>query len=104
MAFLVPFWKLHQVCAWIYRFYNNLNNKISKKDICLKPFITAVEQTFAGLFYIGQNQNLVSDAGLKTLSNDLILIYDENNLIRCEGRLKHAPLLYDAKTPYFTEH
>ena len=66
----------------------------------MKPFITAAEQTFPELFWIGQNQNQYSDARLKTLSKDLILIYDENNLIRCKGRLKHATLPYDTKTPY----
>ena len=92
--------KLYRVFAWIYRFYNNLKNKTSKSDICLKPFITAAEQTFAELFWIGQNQKQFSDVRLKTLSKDLILIYDENNLIRCEGRLKHAPLPYETNTPY----
>ena len=29
------------------------------------------------------------------------LIYDENNLIRCEDRLKQVPLRYYTKTPYF---
>ena len=42
-----------------------------KSDICLNPLITSVEQTFSDLFY--QNQNLFSDAGLKTLSKDLRL-------------------------------
>ena len=78
----------------------------SKGDICLKPFITAAEQTFGELFWIGQNQKQFSDVRLKTLSTDLILIYDENNLIRCEGTLKHAPLPCDTKTPYLlnSEH
>ena len=44
---------------------DNLQNKISKKDIRSKPFITAVEQTFAELFWIGQNQNIFSDGRLK---------------------------------------
>ena len=98
--------KLYRVFAWIYRFYNNLKNKTSKSDICLKHFITDGEQTFAELFWIGQNQKQFSDVRLKTLSKDLILIYNENNLIRCEGRLKHAPQPYETKTPYLlnSEH
>ena len=78
--------KLYRVFAWIYRFYDNLKNKTSKSDICLKPFITAAKQTFAELFSMGQNQKEFSDVRLKTLSKDLILIYDEKKLIRCEGR------------------
>ena len=45
----------------IYRFYNNLKNKASKSDIGVKTFITAAEQTFAELFWIGQNQKQFSD-------------------------------------------
>ena len=43
---------------------------------------------------------------MKALRNDLNLIYDENGLIRGEGRLKLAPLPYDAKTSYLinSEH
>ena len=63
--------KLYQFFTWIYRFRNNVKNKIMKSDICLNPLITSVEQTFSDLFY--QNQNLFSDAGLKTLSKDLRL-------------------------------
>ena len=34
------------------------------------------------------------------------LIYDDDNLIRCEGRFENAPLPYEVKTPYLiiTEH
>ena len=64
----------------------------------MKPLITAPEQTFAELFWKSQNKKQFSDVRLKTLSKDLILIYDENNLIRCEDRLK---LPYYTKTPYF---
>ena len=80
-------------------FYNNLKNKTSKSDTCLKPFITAVEQTFAELFWIGQSQKQPNDVRLKTLSKDLTLIYDEISLVGCAGRLKHAPLGYDTKNP-----
>ena len=90
--------KLYRVFAWIYTFYDNLKNKTSKSDICLKPLITAPEQTLAELFWKSQNKKQFSDVRLKTLSKDLILIYDENNLIRCEDRLK---LPYYTKTPYF---
>ena len=50
----VPFFG-YAFFAWIYRFYNNFKNKASKSDICLKHFITAAEETFAELFWIGQN-------------------------------------------------
>ena len=37
---------------------------------------------------------------LRILTKYLNLIYDDDNLIRCEGRLKNAPLPYETKTPY----
>ena len=49
---------------------------------------------------------MFNEKKLKALRNDLNLIYDENGLIRGEGRLKLAPLPYDAKTSYLinSEH
>ena len=78
-----------------------MKNKTSKSDICLQPLLAAPEQTFAELFWVSQNKKQFIDVRLKTLSKDLILIYDENNLIRCKDRLKQTPLPYDTKTPYF---
>ena len=46
------------------------------------------------------NQNTFDKEKLKTISRDFNLIVDDENLIRCEGRLKHAPIPYDAKTPF----
>ena len=58
------------------------------------------ELEIAEQLWIKQNQKPFIDSRLKILSKALNLIYDENNLVRCEGRLKHAPLPYDAKTPF----
>ena len=35
----------------------------------------------------------------KQLENDLNLLEVEENIIRCRGRLKNAPIEYDAKYP-----
>ena len=32
--------KLCKVFAWIYRFHNNLKTETSKRNICLKPFLS----------------------------------------------------------------
>ena len=98
--------KLYRVTAWIFRFFNNLRKILSKTKTLSKPFITVCELKFAELFWIKENQKQFTDEKLKTLSKDLNLIKDENQLIRCEGRLKNAPLPYDSKTPYLinSEH
>ena len=47
-----------------------------------------------------ENQKKFDEKRLKILTKDLNLIYDDNNLIRCKGWLKNAPLPYETKTPY----
>ena len=39
------------------------------------------------------------DANYKQLEKDLNLQKDEQNIIRCRGRLKNAPMKYDTKYP-----
>ena len=39
------------------------------------------------------------DNKLKDLKRELNVIIDNENLLRCEGRLQYAPLHYDSKTP-----
>ena len=79
--------KLYRVTAWIFRFFNNFRKTLSKTKTLSKPFITACELKFAELFWIKENQKQFTDEQLKTLSKDLNLIKDENQLIRCEGGL-----------------
>ena len=56
--------------------------------------------------HLKENQKSFNEEKLKALSNDLNWICDENDLIRCEVKLKLAPLPYDAKTAYLinSEH
>ena len=98
--------KLYRVTAWIFRFFNNLRKTLSKTKTLSKPFITVCEPKFAELFWIKEYHKQFTDEKLKTLSEDLNLIKDENQLIRYEGRLKSAPLPYNSKTPYLinSEH
>ena len=76
----------------LFQFMKKLRNTEAelKKGLLIKKCVVWVDQ-----YHI-----LFSQARLKVLSKDLILIYDQNNFIRCEGRLKHAPLPYDTKTSY----
>ena len=58
------------------------------------------------IIWLKENQKKFDEKRLRILTKDLDLIYDDDNLIRCEGRLKNAPLPYETKTPYLinTEH
>ena len=56
--------------------------------------------------WIKRNQKTFDCIKLKTISKDLNIIFDENDLFRCEGRLKNAPLRYQSKALYLiiSEH
>ena len=72
----------------------------------MTPFLNSFELDAAEQIQIKENQKSFNEKKLKALRNDLNLICDENGLIRCDGRLKLAPLPYDSKTPYLinSEH
>ena len=73
----------------------------------LTPFIETAELRSAENMWILENQKMFSEQKLKTLSRDLKLIRDENDIFRCEGRLKNAPLPYETKMPIlmgYTKH
>ena len=96
------FVKLKRTIGWIYRFLNNLKDKQQNRngEILLVDYLTASELEKAEQKLILMNQNTFDKEKLKTISRDFNLIVDDENLIRCEGRLKHAPIPYDAKTPF----
>ena len=100
------FTKLLRITAWIYRFGNNLEKKITKNEILLQPFVAAAELRSAEFFWLKENPKYFDKKKLKILFRDLKLINDEYEFIRCESRLKFAPLPYEAKIPYLisTEH
>ena len=100
------FTKLLRITAWIYRFGNNLEKKITKNEILLQPFVAAAELRSAEFFWLKENPKYFDKKKLKILFRDLKLINDEYEFIRCESRLKFAPLPYEVKIPYLisTEH
>ena len=50
--------------------------------------------------WINRNQKMFEDNNkLQDLKRELNVIVDNENLLRCEGRLQYAPLPYDSKTP-----
>ena len=62
--------------------------------------ITTAELRSSEIFYLKENQKYFDEKKLKILSRDFKLIYGKNEFIRCEGRLKFAPLPYEVKTPH----
>ena len=98
--------KLKRITEWILRFVNNLKSRLFNKNTVMTPFLNLFELDAAEQIWIKENKKSLNEKKLKALCNDLNLICGENGLIRCEGRLKFAPLPYDAKTPYLinSEH
>ena len=91
---------------WINRFGNNLKEKLFNNPILLKPSVTVQELKRAQFQWIKRNQKTFDNIKLKTISKDLNLNCNENDLFRCEGRLKNAPLPYQSKVSYLinSEH
>ena len=52
------------------------------------------------IIWLKENQKKFDKKKLRILTKDFNLIYDDDNLIRCEDRLKNPPLPYETKTPY----
>ena len=57
-----------------------------------------MELNAAEVLWIKENLKCFDNKKLDSLTKNLNLICDKNGLIRCEGRLKNAPLPYDTKT------
>ena len=98
--------KLFRITACIFRFVKNLKNKVASQQLLLEPFITSAEMRTSEIIWLKENQKKFDGKRLRILKKDLNLIYDGDNLLRCKGRLKNAPLPYETKTPYLinTEH
>ena len=83
--------KLFRITAWIFRFVKNLKNKITSQQLLLEPFITSAELRASEIIWLKENQKKFVEKRLIILTKDLNQIYDDDNLIRCEGRSKKRP-------------
>ena len=92
--------KLYRITSCVNRFAKNLKEKLLNNAVLLKPFVTVEELRRAQFQWIKGNQKTFDSIKLKTIWKDLNIICDENGLFRCKGRLKNAPLPYQAKAPY----
>ena len=94
--------KLYRTTAWVKRFSINLKNIVNnrKETIFLKSFLKFSELRQAENDWIKINQKMFKDNNkLKDLKRELNVIVDNENLLRCKGRLRYAPLPDDSKTP-----
>ena len=102
--------RLINVTALVLRFIDNLKKKRSKETIITHGFITIEEKIKAEDLWIKFIQmDIYKLDSYKQLKKDLNL-FVEDGIIRCQGRLKNAPLNYSAKFPillpskhYFTD-
>ena len=91
--------KLFRVTAWTLRFKNNLNLKIAKKELNLSSVISIDEIRAAEIHWIRSNQSHIPNENVKNWEQNLNLFRDEDGIIRCKGRLEHAPLPYESRNP-----
>ena len=102
--------RLINVTALVLRFIDNIKKKRKKEDINISRFIMAEERVKTENLWIRFIQmDIYKLDSYKQLKKDLNLFL-EDDLIRCQGRLKNAPLNYSAKYPillpskhYFTD-
>ena len=92
--------KMYRVTAWTLRYLNNLKLKIKKKTEHLSSVLSTDEVRTAEDLWIKVNQSyLTEELSKKDVKQNLGVIRDEKGIIRCSGRLKHAPLPYESRNP-----
>ena len=84
---------------WIFRFVTNLKNKVASHQLLLEPFITSAQVRASKIIWLKENQKKFDEKRPRILTKDLNLIYNDDNLIRCEGRLKTSHCLMKLKLP-----
>ena len=96
--------RLLHVTGWILRFVHRLKARRVKTPVNGSPNLSAEERDEALKLWIKHSQrDVMSHISYKQLRKDLRLI-DVDGIIRCEGRLRNAPLPYNAKYPVFLPH
>ena len=90
--------------AWIIRFITNFKLKIDQKTHLqnLSSVLLPGELRAAENIWVKANQsNLNDELSTKDVQNNLGVVCDELGILRCRGRLKHAPLPYESRNPNF---
>ena len=104
--------RLLRVTAWVFKFLKKLrmkkeekiitNNMTTNKNQWSEEMLSVDDLQEAKFTWIRDNQQEVKKdaANFKQLKNSLNLFEDENNLLRCKGRLQNAPVTYDTNNPF----
>ena len=92
--------RLLNVTALVLRFINNLWKSLNQEEKVVQRYVTTEEYNKAEhLWLVFIQQDVTKINNYKQLEKDLNLQKDEENIIRCRGRLKNAPMEYDVKHP-----
>ena len=101
------FRKLKRVLSWVFRFFNNLKQKLSRKPMTLKEILDKKELNLPEEILTLDNQNKfeTDSQSFRNLKNDLNII-KENNIFQFKGCLENAPIPNEAKLPIliYREH
>ena len=90
-------WKLFRVTGWVRRFVGNYRRKIRGEPL-ITGFLSMQELKEAEIMWIISVQRGLEDQS-KQLNNTLGLYVDEDNVLRCKGRLQNAELTVHQKNP-----
>ena len=92
--------RLLNITALVLRFTNNLQKSLNQEEKVVQRYATTKEYSKAEhLWLVFIQQYVTKINNYKQLEKDLNLQKDEENIIRCRGRLKNAPMEYDAMYP-----
>ena len=81
-------------------FINNLQKSLNQEEKLVQRSVTTEEYSKAEhLWLVFIQHDVTKITNYKQLEKDLNLQKDEENIIRCRGRLKNVPMKYDAKYP-----
>ena len=90
-----------RVTAYVLRFVSNLKQSKKKKEL-IDGEVTQREMDQARELWIQEVQRSVyNDKNFDQVKVSLSLLTDDKGILRCGGRLKNAPIPYDARFPIF---
>ena len=93
--------RLMRVTAYVLRFVSNLKQSKRKKEL-IDGEVMQEEMDQARELWIKEVQRSVyNDKNFDQVKVSLSLFTDDKGILRCGGRLKNAPIPYDARFPIF---
>ena len=93
--------KLKRIIAFMCRFMDNLKLRKSNtlNKIQVNPILQPSELSIAEEILIRDNQQTFENESKFNILKRELNIVSKNNILKCEGRLKNAPITPDAKLP-----